>query len=619
MSGHEEPLLVSGNGAPLPRAAGNRLVLSYLPEYEGRRIRVGLPSFVTDLLHIPVRTLDLLEIAAYVFAADRWVPRGRADAIEYAAWSRSFDFHIRVRDCDFWKTENVRRALKDAIAFMTGDGEVNFHFYPGHSTPPANLFDRAGFSLGPLDEKPTLALFSGGIDSLAGALDCLAQAPGKLLLISHQSQPGRTRTQRALAQALVAMYPGRVVHYEFECKLREIRAAEETQRTRPFLYTAIAYGIASAYGQEEFFVHENGVTSINLYRREDLANARASRTTHPRTIALLGRVFSLAAEKEITIHLPYLFLTKCEVVQRLCERASHLLASTVSCARTFKVEGQATHCGACFQCVDRRIATYAAGVGELDHRGLYVHDLASESIMDRAGRTTAVDYVRQAKNFREWGLDKFAEVYFSDLADLIDFIPGGQSDAEGVQKLWELVHRHGERVGEGLQKMMAPQMDALQAFPPNSLLALVSAGEHLKPEVRRLADSVKRILQQAVGEMFSEHGPKNERDLNRKIAALLKTHEAGLRSEHPTKSFACARVIPDHMIEATDLLVEAKYIRGRTPPSKVSEGVAADLTKYPETAFILFVVFDPGHAISSDGEFCRDIEAKGRNSVLIIR
>jgi hypothetical protein len=119
--------------------------------------------------------------------------------------------------------------------------------------------------------------------------------------------------------------------------------------------------------------------------------------------------------------------------------------------------------------------------------------------------------------------------------------------------------------------------------------------------------------------MFSEQRPKNERDLNRKIAALLRTHEAGLRSEHPTKSFACGRVIPDHMIEAADLLIEAKYIRGRTSPSKVSEGIAADLTKYPERAFILFVVYDPSHAISSDDEFCGDIEAKSRNSVLILR
>jgi hypothetical protein len=84
-------------------------------------------------------------------------------------------------------------------------------------------------------------------------------------------------------------------------------------------------------------------------------------------------------------------------------------------------------------------------------------------------------------------------------------------------------------------------------------------------------------------------------------------------------SFACAQVVPDHLQLDADLLIEAKYIRGKTSPSKATEAIAADLTKYPPEKFILFVIYDPQHKILSDKTYCADIEGKGRNRVLIIR
>ena len=71
-------------------------------------------------------------------------------------------------------------------------------------------------------------------------------------------------------------------------------------------------------------------------------------------------------------------------------------------------------------------------------------------------------------------------------------------------------------------------------------------------------------------------------------------------------------------VEAADLFVEGKYIRQGTPPSKATEGIAADLTKYDEKAFILFVVYDPDHTIPSRLQYREDIESKGRNMVVIV-
>jgi hypothetical protein len=113
--------------------------------------------------------------------------------------------------------------------------------------------------------------------------------------------------------------------------------------------------------------------------------------------------------------------------------------------------------------------------------------------------------------------------------------------------------------------------------------------------------------------------PKDENDLNQKVHALLDGWRDDLVSEHPTVSFAGAHVIVDHALTTTDLLIEAKFIRGGTTPSKASEGIAADLTKYPQRKHTLFIVYDPHTAIMDPHEFQRDFESRGKCTVCVIK
>jgi 7-cyano-7-deazaguanine synthase in queuosine biosynthesis len=612
--------IILANDADGPKGATTMLRLHYMQGHGDHIVHIGLPRFVQDVYHLRDRVLDLLEIAGYVFAADRCISRGPKIAVEYQAWSRSLQFHIRVRDYEFWSRPPVREVLSRALEFMTGDSAYNFEFEAGHSTPPTSLFDRPGFTVDPGEGGVQVTLFSGGLDSLCGALDLLKSSDiSKVILVSHQSQTGTIHTQRSLVDALQRGYPGRVFHYRFECTLRGIRAREETQRTRSFLYTSIAYAIASAYGQDDFHVYENGVTSINLRRREDLANARASRTTHPQTMARMAHLFSMIAGKQVTIQLPFLYQTKTDVISKLLKQSPELISSAVSCSRTFQTEGQATHCGRCFQCIDRRLAVHAANAEHLDHRGLYTHDVLAGEVKDREAKTTLVDYLRQAVFLAENPVASFEDEYLAELAELFDFTGVGSTDGEKVHALWNLFHRHGTQVKSAISKIRQLYDDLSQSLPAHSLLHIVASREYLKPEQARLADSIATLISPALGDMFARNKPKDEPDLNSKLGALLRTHDARLQSEHPTISFACARVVPDHTWPDNGVLVEAKYVRKGTSPSQATEGIAADLTKYPQNAFILFVVYDPHHRVASDDNFRGEIEAKGRNRVLILR
>ena len=321
-------------------------------------VRLGLPDFVKSVNYLPDRCLDLLEIAAYVFAADRLSPRGPREAVEYQSWSRSIHFIVKVRDHNFWSQSTVCEALEAALRFATGDQGYSFTFQAGHATPPTNLFDREDFSMEHHGDL-SIMLFSGGIDSLAGAVQRLEQTSEHVCLVSHLSQVGTIRTQRGLASALRENYLGRVSPYQFKTHLQGVRRREETQRSRPFLYGSIAFALATAFGRDRFYIYENGVTSLNFARRDDLLNARASRTTHPQTVGRLADLFSIIAEKAFTIETPFLWYTKSEVVKYLKDSGKgHLLPSSVSCSHIYNSGPNATHCGECFQCLDRRIGIY---------------------------------------------------------------------------------------------------------------------------------------------------------------------------------------------------------------------------------------------------------------------
>ena len=110
----------------------------------------------------------------------------------------------------------------------------------------------------------------------------------------------------------------------------------------------------------------------------------------------------------------------------------------------------------------------------------------------------------------------------------------------------------------------------------------------------------------------------NEKDLNDKIEGLLEGWRDDLSREHPAVPFAGAGVVPDFSLDRGHLLIEGKYIRGGTTPSKVTDGIAADLRKYPQEAHIMFVVYDPQRAIPNRDKLKDDFENNGRCTVCVL-
>jgi hypothetical protein len=111
-------------------------------------IVTGYDKFVKDPENLPPKILDLIQIASYVFCADRLVNRGSRRSLSNRAWGRNFEFHIPVLDHVFWNNQMLKNALSEALVFMTGDRKYNF------------VFERSELGHLPKTELKQLSLFN---------------------------------------------------------------------------------------------------------------------------------------------------------------------------------------------------------------------------------------------------------------------------------------------------------------------------------------------------------------------------------------------------------------------------------------------------------------------------
>lgn len=617
-------VLCNGADCPAPLNGGDSLRECLRLNYRDvgdipANIRLGLPNFVRDVYHLPDRFLDLLEIATYVYCADRAISRGPKNDVIYNRWARSFHFVVRVRDHAFWQQPHVGKALGKLLMFIAGDESYQFTFEPGHSTPPASLFDSEEFVLTPDDGE--VILFSGGLDSLTGLSERLTQSAKRLYLVSHQSgHKGVIRTQNQLVKTLNQDFPNRIEHYRFRSGLTSlVERREETQRTRFVLYAAIAFALAAAQGKDVIYAYENGITSLNLSKQQSTVNGRASRTTHPMTMDLLRRFLSIMAEKPLAVETPFFWKTKTDVLETLASNGfTKHYDSTVSCTKAFNTTEGKTHCGVCSQCVDRRLAAHAAGLGLSDDNGTYSLDFLKAGVEDGEAHTTITDYLRLATQLAEASVDSFEKVRVYELTDIVQFL-GVDDEAEAVHRVWELCNRYGKQVLTGVRNMRFLHEGLSQTPPKESLFQIVNEREYLKEPIELIVTKVCDRLMRALPIAFRQNPPKDENDLNDKISACLNTDKEDFQREFPFIAFALARTVPDHSSAKYDLLIETKYLRGSTTPSKVTDALAADLMKYTGSSYRLFVLFDPERAIHDDETFVRDFQRHPRCTVSIVR
>src|ERR1039458_5853066 len=246
-------------------AAGRRLVeLDSVGSKANVNIRFENVAKVFNK-HLSPRLIDLLEIASYVFSADCATNRGIGwtDESSTEPWSRDFAFVIPVREPSFWNASQNKCLITEVLSFLSND-KYSFTFLPlDHDRS-----DQQYLEFGELDDWPfyspeRVLMFSGGLDSLAGAVET-ARRGGKLVLVSHRPVSTLDARQRKLFGELQKEFPGQFIHIPVWINKAEKFGREPTQRTRSFLYSALGTVVAQSVRAGGLRFFENGIVSLNL-------------------------------------------------------------------------------------------------------------------------------------------------------------------------------------------------------------------------------------------------------------------------------------------------------------------------------------------------------------------
>jgi hypothetical protein len=436
--------------------------------------------------NIPDLFIDLLEVAAYIYTADQAVPRGGGHSADLGRrWRRKLRFDIAVREPATWNSQGVKTSLEEALRFLTED-EFEFTFSKLEAPPPREPYFDFGpdWSVAPGVEE--VVLFSGGLDSLGGAIQETVIENRKVALVSHRSAPTIAPRQRELVQFLTGHCEekNQPLHIPVWVHKHRRLTADTTQRTRSFLYASLATTVSRIFGLRRIRFYENGIISLNLPISAQLLGTRATRGTHPQTLHGFSKFFSALTGKKFDVENPFLWKTKADVVRLIHEAGcGGLIRRTLSCSHVFGRTKLHTHCGRCSQCIDRRFATLGTGLAEEDPEEMYEVDLLTGSREIGENRTMIESYVRTAREVREMSdMEFFGR--FGEISRVLNFVEGAPDEA--ASRILELYRRHADYVQGVIVEGTETHAQALQEgrLPDSCLLVLAlpekykGTGEH---------------------------------------------------------------------------------------------------------------------------------------------
>lgn len=303
--------------------------------------------------------LEFLYFASVVYGVDKLVLRGAADD----NWTRDLTVHLPVAKPEQWAS--AADALSSCLNFLTGD-RWQFHF----SSRTATLFRPKKVSnRRPLLSPPkthAVCLFSGGLDSLIGAIDWLESHAGEILTLAGHHDPkvpGPSGDQDRLLEVLRPAYPNRVRTLQTRIGL-DPPGDEITLRSRSVLFIALGVFAAASLGNLSLLIPENGTIALNVPLTPSRRGSCSTRTAHPFYLSSLEAVLP-ALGLPIRIENPLGLKTKGEALseclnQGLIRRLAPISASCAKRGHTFTwVNKSALNCGRCMPCIYRRAALHA--------------------------------------------------------------------------------------------------------------------------------------------------------------------------------------------------------------------------------------------------------------------
>ncbi|MBZ0285250.1 MAG: hypothetical protein K8L97_31240 [Anaerolineae bacterium] len=312
---------------------------------------------------------DFLFVSSVCFGVDLLV--GRESAADN--WTRELSVEIPVRDVDLWN--NQATLLGEILRFLTGDRwtlSFNKRVVPLY----IKRINRRRVRRYAAD---TVCLFSGGLDSFLGALDCLSTSTGHVALVGHYDAGLARTSQLELFQEIRNTF-GRWRTHLFQARIgfqpvertEAVDFGESTQRSRSLVFIALGVYIAHQQGKDRnvpVLIPENGFIALNPPLTYSRLGSCSTRTVHPYFLEKL-QLFINNVGINTQLSNPFAGQSKGEMLNSSpqSELAKSLAHLSVSCAHPTRrqnwIRRAAKHCGYCVPCLVRRASMHAAGIDD---------------------------------------------------------------------------------------------------------------------------------------------------------------------------------------------------------------------------------------------------------------
>lgn len=237
-------------------------------------LQVNVEPDLARLGQVRQANRDAVWLALTVFLADRTSPRRKG-------WQRDLSIAVPVADPGSW--ERVRGDLEETLSFLTSDTwTVDF------VSVPDQVREEPGGPSAADEESPgeLVCLFSGGADSMCGAITALA-AETRVALVSHWDWSVHAGIQTALVAELRKLFGFDGAHLAVNAgrSSQQIGGAsfpsEPSRRSRSFLFVTLGLAAASSGTPVPMWLAENGFASLNPPLAPERRASLSTRTTQP--------------------------------------------------------------------------------------------------------------------------------------------------------------------------------------------------------------------------------------------------------------------------------------------------------------------------------------------------
>ena len=313
-------------------------------------------SQLLSLRRVPEEIADLIDLAVSVYVADRL-------SIRKVQQSRRIQVVVPVWHPEILGSSQVSDLLSQILYWFTGD-HWSFDLARRASAGRTAELQTTMPLADALSQPSGVALWSGGLDSLAGLFNRLSVEPSDCyVLLGTGSNTILHSTQRQVAISLRGKFPERIRLIQIPIRLDESTALhkERSQRSRGFVFMLLGAACAYLAGKMTLHLYENGIGAINLPFRASEVGLDHTRSVHSLSLFYMSNLLTELLGTRFSFQNPFLFYTKAMMCQELVETGCVDLAfDTISCDRLHREEP--LQCGYCSSCILRRQALAVHGV-----------------------------------------------------------------------------------------------------------------------------------------------------------------------------------------------------------------------------------------------------------------